>query len=106
MKDYLVWNEENRRTVFTCPIFSVGERVCRSPDKQQKTFTVLDASDWAIVIPVLETKRGREFVMVWQWRHGARELSLEFPGEQNSAYIRVLPLFPRPFSSKRRGVNQ
>jgi 8-oxo-dGTP pyrophosphatase MutT (NUDIX family) len=29
---------------------------------------------------VLETERGKRFVMVRQWRHGARELSLEFPG--------------------------
>jgi 8-oxo-dGTP pyrophosphatase MutT (NUDIX family) len=80
MKDNLVWNEESRRTVFSCPIFSVGERMCRSPDNALKTYTVLDTSDWAIVIPLLETARGKEFVMVRQWRHGARELSLEFPG--------------------------
>jgi 8-oxo-dGTP pyrophosphatase MutT (NUDIX family) len=80
MKNSLVWNEENRKTVFTCPVFSVGERFCRSPADKLRTYTVLDASDWAIVIPALETERGREFVMVRQWRHGARELSLEFPG--------------------------
>ena len=80
MKDRLIWNEEGRKTVFTCPIFSVGERLCRSPDNSLKTFSVLDTPDWAIVIPAIETERGREFVMVRQWRHGARELSLEFPG--------------------------
>jgi ADP-ribose pyrophosphatase len=80
MKDLLTWQEENRKTVFTCPIFDVEERVCRSPNNESKTFSVLDTSDWAIVIPVLETKQGRRFVMVRQWRHGAQELSLEFPG--------------------------
>ena len=80
MKDSLVWKEEGRKIVYTCPIFSVGERFCRSPENNRKTYMVLDTSDWAIVIPVLETQRGREFVMVRQWRHGARELSLEFPG--------------------------
>ena len=95
MKNNLVWQEEGGKTVFTCPIFSVEERFCRSPlDNTIKTFSVLNTSDWAIVIPVLETARGepapepgrvpfppcREFVMVRQWRHGARELSLEFPG--------------------------
>jgi ADP-ribose pyrophosphatase len=80
MKDRLVWQEEDRKTVFTCPVFSVEERVCRSPNDDLKTFTVLNASDWAIVIPVLETEQGRKFVMVRQWRHGSRELSLEFPG--------------------------
>jgi 8-oxo-dGTP pyrophosphatase MutT (NUDIX family) len=81
MKDRLAWQEEGRKPVFTCPIFSIEERYCRSPTENNlRTYTILDASDWAIVIPVLETGRGREFVMVKQWRHGARELSLEFPG--------------------------
>jgi 8-oxo-dGTP pyrophosphatase MutT (NUDIX family) len=80
MKDHLIWKEEDRKTVFTCPIFSISERVCRSPENNLKTFTVLDTSDWAIVIPVLETGRGKEFVMVRQWRPGTQELSLEFPG--------------------------
>jgi len=80
MKDRLTWQEEDRKTVFTCPVFRVEERLCRSPNDDLKTFTILDASDWAIVIPVLETEQGRKFVMVRQWRHGARELSLEFPG--------------------------
>ena len=80
MKNNLVWTEEGRRTAFACPVFSVGERYCRSPANVLRTYTVLDTSDWAMVIPELETERGREFVMVRQWRHGARELSLEFPG--------------------------
>ena len=80
MNDNLEWKEEGRKTVFNCPIFSVGERYCRSPDDSLKTFSVLDASNWAIVVPVVETEKGREFVMVRQWRHGARALSLEFPG--------------------------
>ena len=81
MRDSLTWQEESRKTVFTCPIFTVEERACRSPlDNSLKTFSVLNTSDWAIVIPVLETEQGKQFVMVRQWRHGAKELSLEFPG--------------------------
>jgi len=80
MKNRLTWQEESRKTVFTCPVFSVDERKCRSPNNDLKTFSVLNASDWAIVVPVLETEHGIKFVMVRQWRHGARELSLEFPG--------------------------
>ena len=80
MKEHLVWKEEGRKVVFSCPIFSVEERYSRSPKNILKTYSVLDTSDWAIVIPVLETGRGKEFVMVRQWRHGALELSLEFPG--------------------------
>jgi 8-oxo-dGTP pyrophosphatase MutT (NUDIX family) len=76
----LIWKEESRRTVYSCPVFSVEERASRSPDNRVKVYTVLDTRDWAIVIPVLETERGREVVMVRQWRHGAQNLSLEFPG--------------------------
>jgi 8-oxo-dGTP pyrophosphatase MutT (NUDIX family) len=76
----LAWSEESRRTVFTTPIFSVCESFCRSPVNTLRTFSVLDTMDWAIVIPAIETERGREFVMVKQWRHGAKEMSLEFPG--------------------------
>jgi 8-oxo-dGTP pyrophosphatase MutT (NUDIX family) len=80
MKDNLIWKEENHRIIYSGPVFSVVEQTCRSPKDKLKTYTVLDTRDWAIVIPVLETEQGKEFVMVWQWRHGAKELSLEFPG--------------------------
>ena len=80
MKDKLSWHEENRKTVYSCPVFKVEERFCRSPDNALKTFITLDTSDWAIVIPELETKRGKEFLMVRQWRHGAGEMGIEFPG--------------------------
>jgi len=80
MKNDLVWNEESRRTVFNGPIFSVGERNCRSPDDTLKTYSVLDTSDWAIVIPEMEAEKGKMFIMVRQWRPGSGNLSLEFPG--------------------------
>jgi len=80
MNDRLTWKVEGQKTVFTCPVFDMEERYCRSPYGKLRTYSVLKASDWAIVIPALDTERGREFVMVRQWRHGALELSLEFPG--------------------------
>jgi 8-oxo-dGTP pyrophosphatase MutT (NUDIX family) len=79
--DHLVWEEKERKSVFQCRVFSIVESVCRSPDKETEgVFTVIDAPDWAIVAPVLENETGKYFVMVRQWRHGALELSLEFPG--------------------------
>jgi 8-oxo-dGTP pyrophosphatase MutT (NUDIX family) len=78
--DHLIWTEEERREIFVSPVLSVRSTTSRSPVGESKVFTVIDAADWAIVVPLLETSRGREFVMVRQWRHGARELSLEFPG--------------------------
>ena len=80
MNERLTWKEEGRKTVFTCPVFNIEERYSRSPSDELRTYTVMNAAEWAIIIPRLDTERGREFVMVRQWRHGALELSLEFPG--------------------------
>ncbi|MDR0524690.1 MAG: NUDIX hydrolase [Spirochaetaceae bacterium] len=80
MNTNLNWKEEARTEVFRGPVFSVHACECRSPAGGLRQFTVLDAPDWAIVIPVLETPGGKQFVMVRQWRHGAQALSLEFPG--------------------------
>ena len=76
----LVWNEEGGKKVFDCGIFSIRESRSRSPEGALRTFTVIDAADWVIVMPVLETPQGKKFVMVRQWRHGSLSLSLEFPG--------------------------
>ena len=80
-KTNLKWTEESRKQVFDCRIFSIWESYCKSPvfdqDKNKlQTFSVIEAKDWAIVVPVI----GRQFVMVRQWRHGSQCLSLEFPG--------------------------
>jgi 8-oxo-dGTP pyrophosphatase MutT (NUDIX family) len=96
----LEWKELQRKEVFKTRVFSVCESICRpngarpgavSPEKagETSTFSILEAHDWALVIPVLTAREfaetgdatgGRKFVMVRQWRHGAREMSLEFPG--------------------------
>jgi 8-oxo-dGTP pyrophosphatase MutT (NUDIX family) len=61
-------------------VFSIHESYCKSPYDELRTFAVINAADWAIVVPVLETSEGKKFVMVRQWRHGSQALSLEFPG--------------------------
>jgi len=81
----LMWPEEGRKQVFNCKVFSVNESYCKPPNPQHKNgetqvFSVIEAKDWAIVIPVIDTPKGKQFVMVWQWRHGSLCLSLEFPG--------------------------
>ena len=76
----LAFREEGRKKVFDCRVFSVRESYSRSPANELRTYTVIDAADWGIVMPVLETPQGKKFVMVRQWRHGSQALSLEFPG--------------------------
>jgi 8-oxo-dGTP pyrophosphatase MutT (NUDIX family) len=77
---HLIWTEEKRTELYRSGVLSVRDTVCRSPKGETRTFTVIDSSDWVIVVPVLQTEQGRQFLMVRQWRHGSRELSLEFPG--------------------------
>jgi len=102
-KKQLIWTEQERKQVFNCKVFTVWESNCKAPESRQEkretqTFTVIDARDWAIVIPVINNPEpqsslanqgfagegsplnGKKFVMVWQWRHGSQCLSLEFPG--------------------------
>jgi 8-oxo-dGTP pyrophosphatase MutT (NUDIX family) len=82
-KEKLAWTEEGRKQVFECKVFSVLESYCKSPVEQNaktQVFSVIDAKDWAIVIPVIKTDKGTQFLMVWQWRHGSQCMSLEFPG--------------------------
>ena len=76
----LIWKEDKRETVFTSRVFSVQERHCIGPNNLSRIFTVLDALDWVIAIPVLKIKKKEKFVMVYQWRHGSKSLCLEFPG--------------------------
>ncbi|MDR2186173.1 MAG: NUDIX hydrolase [Treponema sp.] len=78
--DKLVWNVQDSAEVYRSRVFRVLERRASSPRGNSKTFTVIEAPDWAIVVPVVNTPGGEHFVMVRQWRHGSRELSLEFPG--------------------------
>jgi 8-oxo-dGTP pyrophosphatase MutT (NUDIX family) len=84
-EERLIWSEESRKKVFDCRVFSVWESYCKPPNAgsspaKPHTFSVIDANDWAIVVPVLERTEGKKLVMVWQWRHGSRSVSLEFPG--------------------------
>jgi 8-oxo-dGTP pyrophosphatase MutT (NUDIX family) len=77
---HLIWQEKTRKDLYKTRVFTVQESVCQSPRGETGIFSLIDAKDWAIVVPLLETGDGEKFVMVRQWRHGSQELSLEFPG--------------------------
>lgn len=76
--DKLAWRELERQVSFETRIFSVTNRLCVSPLGERAPFTVIETNDWVVVVPVLDG--GETFFMVRQWRHGAKEISLEFPG--------------------------
>lgn len=80
MKTLYPWIELSSNNMLDCRIFKVSSSERQSADGKQGVFFSVDAPDWAGVIPVVETPEGRCFVMIRQFRHGTRHLSMEFPG--------------------------
>ncbi|GMO55672.1 MAG: hypothetical protein Ta2G_15020 [Termitinemataceae bacterium] len=78
--DNLAWRETKRETLLETRVFSVCETTAIAPNGTTAKFNVINASPWAVVIPLLRKDDGEFFVMVEQWRHGAGIMSLEFPG--------------------------
>lgn len=74
------WKEESQQDLLDCGIFIAKERRMAGPHGKTGRFVVLDAPDWAVVVPVLERDGKRYLVTVDQYRHGADELCTEFPG--------------------------
>ncbi len=73
----LEWTEIDKKDLYKTLIYTVTERTSISPDQKQRgNYYVIDANDWVIVIPSRQDK----FLMVKQWRHGEKALSIEFPG--------------------------
>jgi len=80
MKTLYPWIELSSKKLLDCRIFNVSSSERQSAEGKKGTFFSVDAPDWAGVIPVVETPEGRFFVMIKQFRHGTRHLSMEFPG--------------------------
>ncbi len=61
-----------------CRVFRVARSIARSPRTgQEHSFYRIDADDWVNIVPL--TASG-EVVMIRQYRHGSREVTLEIPG--------------------------
>ena len=73
------WLIEQETLVRQYPIFSLFEMESSSGiDEQRKgSFVYLDCPDWVNVIAMTSNK---EIVMVEQYRHGIRDITLEIPG--------------------------
>lgn len=74
------WITLTSRKAYQCNVFSVFERESQGPDGRVGHFSVLEAKDWAVVVPYVKTEGNLSFLMVRQYRHGADAVSLEFPG--------------------------
>jgi 8-oxo-dGTP pyrophosphatase MutT (NUDIX family) len=72
------WDELEREHLQDCRVFSVSRTRARSPRTgQPHEFFRIDAEDWVNIVPV--TAEGH-VVMVRQYRHGTRDVTLEIPG--------------------------
>ena len=72
----LLWNEKSRKQLLETPVLKVMQTESISPNGDNGQYIVLDAKDWCAVIAEL----GDDFLMVRQWRHGSKSLSIELPG--------------------------
>ena len=72
----LKWKTKSTKTILNTVVFDVTEQRNCASDGTEGDYIVMNASDWVIVIP----KIGENFLMVKQWRHGEKALSVEFPG--------------------------
>lgn len=72
----LAWKEIASEELLDTSVFKVTKARSVSPQGTEGDYIVIKARDWATVIPVL----GDNFLMVKQWRHGQKGLSIEFPG--------------------------
>lgn len=72
------WTVVETHEVQDCHVFRVQRTLARAPGGETAhPFWRITAEPWVNVVPV--TERG-EIVMVRQWRHGSREVTLEIPG--------------------------
>jgi 8-oxo-dGTP pyrophosphatase MutT (NUDIX family) len=72
------WVELAREQLQDCRVFHVSRMRVRSPRTGgDHDFYRIDADDWVNIVPIT---RAGEIVMVKQYRHGSREVTLEIPG--------------------------
>lgn len=71
------WKETGRRPLLDCRVFAIEATTSESPaDGKEHEYYRITCNDWVQIVPVT---RNDEIVMVWQYRHGSSEMSLEVP---------------------------
>ena len=72
------WEVLGSELLHDCRVFRVARATVRSPHTSAShPFFTIDADAW---VNVVATTSQSELVMVRQWRHGARKVTLEIPG--------------------------
>jgi 8-oxo-dGTP pyrophosphatase MutT (NUDIX family) len=74
----LPWTELESRLLQDCRVFTVSRTLARSPTTgEPHPFYRIDAADWVNILALTDRD---EIVMVRQYRHGERGVTLEIPG--------------------------
>ena len=72
------WPLIEEETLQDCRVFRVGRARTRAPRTgEEHDFYRIDSADWVNVVPLTSDD---QVVMVRQFRHGSREVTLEIPG--------------------------
>ena len=72
------WIDLEQEELLRTRVFAVTRHRRQSPrDNKAHDFFVLDAPDWVNVVALTAAD---ELVLIEQWRHGTREVTLEIPG--------------------------
>ena len=72
------WTVLDTEQVQDCTVFRVHRDLVRAPRSgEAHSYWRLEAAEWVNVVPVTDDGH---VVMVRQWRHGTREITLEIPG--------------------------
>jgi 8-oxo-dGTP pyrophosphatase MutT (NUDIX family) len=72
------WEVVETEELQECKVFAVSRSMARSPRTGEiHPFFRIEAGDWVNVVPITADD---ELVLVRQYRHGSREITLEIPG--------------------------
>ena len=78
MKTPQPWEVVETERVQECKVFAVSRSMARSPRTGEvHPFFCIEADEWVNVVPITADD---QMVMVRQYRHGSREITLEIPG--------------------------
>ena len=72
----LKWITGDTKTLLKTIVCDVTSQHNTAQNGIEGDYIIMDAPDWVIVIP----EENENFLMVKQWRHGEKSLSVEFPG--------------------------
>jgi 8-oxo-dGTP pyrophosphatase MutT (NUDIX family) len=75
----LAWTDLTKVETYRSSVFTVFEKTSRAPDGRIGRFAVMEAHEWAVVVPLVRHPE-EQYLMVRQYRHGSNASSLEFPG--------------------------